>query len=144
MRDVQKYKSVSKAPLLINSCEIDMMFPADAQAATDKVLGNGAFPSGYERTYWEGCTHGFSVRGDLVRPPVVWLLSEVLSDAASSIEQPEGQGRKGGRLQGQCRVPDQAPVTTSIRGVVGAGTGRYVLWIVFTYPRTLWKYHSLY
>lgn len=62
----QKYKSASKAPLLINSCEIDMMFPADAQAATDKILGGGAFAPGYERTYWEGCTHGFSVRGDLV------------------------------------------------------------------------------
>ena len=43
-----------------------MMFPADAQAATDKILGGGAFAPGYERTYWEGCAHGFSVRGDLV------------------------------------------------------------------------------
>lgn len=42
------------------------MFPADAQGATDKILSGGAFAPGYERTYWEGCTHGFSVRGDLV------------------------------------------------------------------------------
>ncbi|KAH9933391.1 alpha/beta-hydrolase [Fomitopsis serialis] len=68
--DIEKYKAVSKAPLLINSCEIDMMFPSDAQAATDKVLGGGAFAPGYERTYWEGCTHGFSVRGDLSDPKV--------------------------------------------------------------------------
>ncbi|KAH9840050.1 alpha/beta-hydrolase [Rhodofomes roseus] len=68
--DIEKYKAVSKAPLLINSCEIDMMFPADAQAATDKILGGGAFAPGYERTYWEGCTHGFSVRGDLSDPKV--------------------------------------------------------------------------
>lgn len=46
-----------------------MMFPADAQATTDKILGSGAFAPGYERTYWEGCAHGFSVRGDLVSLP---------------------------------------------------------------------------
>lgn len=82
-----------------------MMFPADAQAATDKVLGGGAFAPGYERTYWEGCTHGFSVRGDLVRLPAVRCRGEVLSEAASATEQPEGQVRKGGRFQGQRRVP---------------------------------------
>lgn len=30
------------------------------------MLGNGQYEPGYKRTYWEGCTHGFTVRGDLV------------------------------------------------------------------------------
>ena len=56
----------SKAPLLINSCEVDQMFPIEAQEKTDALLGNGQYTPGYLRTYWEGCTHGFAVRGDLV------------------------------------------------------------------------------
>ncbi len=62
----QKYAEVSKAPLLINSCTVDQMFPLEASAKADEILGGGKFAPGYERTYWEGCTHGFAVRGDLV------------------------------------------------------------------------------
>ena len=59
--DFQKYLEVSKAPLLINSCEIDPVYgPAD-QAKTDEVLGGGKYKPGYRRTYWEGCVHGFAV-----------------------------------------------------------------------------------
>jgi hypothetical protein len=65
-RDVQKYKAQSKAPLLMNSCEEDAMFPPEKQAIADEVLGGGKFAPGYERTYWPGCTHGYAVRGDLV------------------------------------------------------------------------------
>ena len=62
----QEYRDTVKAPLLINSCENDPTFPQDAQAKADELLGGGKFAPGYERTYWDGCTHGFAVRGDLV------------------------------------------------------------------------------
>ncbi|KAJ3557497.1 hypothetical protein NM688_g1441 [Phlebia brevispora] len=68
--DLEKYKSVSKAPLLINSCEVDSQFPPESQAIADKILGGGQFAPGYERTYWDGCTHGFAVRGDLSNPKI--------------------------------------------------------------------------
>ena len=63
---VQKYKTNATAPLLINSCEFDELFPPELQAKADEVLGDGKFTPGYERLYWEGCTHGFAVRGDMV------------------------------------------------------------------------------
>ncbi|PCH44441.1 alpha/beta-hydrolase [Wolfiporia cocos MD-104 SS10] len=68
--DLEKYLAVSKASLLINSCEVDQMFPPEAQAKADEILGGGKFTPGYERTYWEGCVHGFSVRGDMSNPKV--------------------------------------------------------------------------
>ncbi|KAH9857255.1 alpha/beta-hydrolase [Lenzites betulinus] len=64
--DLEKYLAQSKAPLLINSCETDPQFPKDAQAKADEILGGGKFAPGYVRTYWDGCTHGFAVRGDIV------------------------------------------------------------------------------
>ncbi|KAI0642093.1 alpha/beta-hydrolase [Trametes meyenii] len=68
--DLEKYKAESKAPLLINSCTVDSQFPIEAQAKADEILGDGKFAPGYVRTYWEGCTHGFAVRGDLSDPKV--------------------------------------------------------------------------
>ncbi|KAI0795812.1 alpha/beta-hydrolase [Abortiporus biennis] len=67
--DLERY-STTTAPLLINSCEVDPQFPIEAQAKADEILGGGKFAPGYERTYWAGCTHGFSVRGDLSDPKV--------------------------------------------------------------------------
>lgn len=46
-----------------------MMFPPEAQAKADEILGNGKFP-GYKREYFPGCTHGFAVRGDMTDPLV--------------------------------------------------------------------------
>ena len=63
---MQEYFNKAKAPLLINSCETDPMFPQEAQKIADEMF-SGKFAPGYERTYWDGCTHGFAVRGDLVR-----------------------------------------------------------------------------
>jgi len=63
--DLEKYASISKAPLLINSCTVDAQFPLEAQAKADEILGGGKFAPGYKREYFEGCTHGFAVRGDL-------------------------------------------------------------------------------
>ncbi|KAI0917870.1 hypothetical protein AcW1_006887 [Taiwanofungus camphoratus] len=68
--DLEKYKAESKAPLLINSCEVDQQFPKESQAIADQLLGGGKFAPGYERQYWDGCTHGFAVRGDMSNPKV--------------------------------------------------------------------------
>jgi len=68
--DFEKYLAVSKAPLLINSCEVDAAFNQEAQARADEILGGGKFKPGYERLYWEGCRHGFAVRGDMSDPKV--------------------------------------------------------------------------
>ncbi|KIY44996.1 alpha/beta-hydrolase [Fistulina hepatica ATCC 64428] len=66
--DLEKYAASSFAPLLINSCETDQMFPQPAQAQADEILGS--FAPGYKREYWAGCVHGFAVRGDLDNPQV--------------------------------------------------------------------------
>jgi len=68
--DFEKYKELSKAPLLINSCEVDSTFPKESQAIADTVLGDGKFAPGYEQVYWEGCRHGFAIRGDMNDPKV--------------------------------------------------------------------------
>ncbi|KAJ3877212.1 dienelactone hydrolase endo-1,3,1,4-beta-D-glucanase [Lentinula edodes] len=68
--DLEKYCSVSKAPFLINSCEEDAMFPAEAQAKADVIFGDGKFAPGYRREYFPGCKHGFAVRGDMSDPMV--------------------------------------------------------------------------
>ncbi|KAJ6465154.1 dienelactone hydrolase endo-1,3,1,4-beta-D-glucanase [Mycena vitilis] len=66
--DLEKYVATSKAPLLINGCTVDMMFPLEAQAKADEIFAG--FAPGYKREYFEGCTHGFAVRGDMSDPKV--------------------------------------------------------------------------
>ncbi|KAK6992954.1 dienelactone hydrolase endo-1,3,1,4-beta-D-glucanase [Favolaschia claudopus] len=66
--DLEKYVSHSKVPLLINSCTVDRQFPHEAQAQADEIFKN--FGPGYKREYFEGCTHGFAVRGDLSDPKI--------------------------------------------------------------------------
>jgi hypothetical protein len=56
--------------LLINSCTTDGKFPHEAQEKADKILGDSKFAPGYKREYFEGCTHGFAVRGDMNDPKV--------------------------------------------------------------------------
>ncbi|KAG5651122.1 hypothetical protein H0H81_009774 [Sphagnurus paluster] len=68
--DLEKYASTAKAPLLINSCTFDPVFPLEAQATADEILAGGRFVPGYAREHWEGCSHGFAVRGDLSDPKV--------------------------------------------------------------------------
>ena len=41
------------------------MFPKSMGEEADKKFAN--FAPGYRRTYYEGVSHGFAVRGDLVR-----------------------------------------------------------------------------
>jgi dienelactone hydrolase len=64
--DLEKYAASSKAPLLINSCSNDSQFPLESSAKADEILGK--FEPGYKREHFDGCTHGFGVRGDLSDP----------------------------------------------------------------------------
>ncbi|KAK7027269.1 hypothetical protein VNI00_015358 [Paramarasmius palmivorus] len=66
--DLEKYVKTSRTPLLINSCEVDDQFPLEAQTAADKVFKD--FAPGYKRVHFDGCVHGFAVRGDLSKPKV--------------------------------------------------------------------------
>ncbi|KAH9016710.1 alpha/beta-hydrolase [Lactarius hengduanensis] len=66
--DLDTYLAKSKAPLLINSCETDQQFPKELAETTDGKFAK--FEPGYKRTYWEGVSHGFAVRGDLTNPAV--------------------------------------------------------------------------
>ncbi|KAF8815636.1 dienelactone hydrolase endo-1,3,1,4-beta-D-glucanase [Phlegmacium glaucopus] len=63
--DLEKYATTSKVPLLINSCTVDQQFPLESSAKADEIFGDGKFAPGYKREYFEGCTHGFAVRGDM-------------------------------------------------------------------------------
>ncbi|KAK7047440.1 hypothetical protein VNI00_006671 [Paramarasmius palmivorus] len=65
---LKQYVSTSKARLLINSCTIDKVFPPEAQAEADEVSKD--FVPGYKREYFDGCVHGFAVRGDSTDPQV--------------------------------------------------------------------------
>ncbi|KAH8998159.1 chlorocatechol-degradation protein [Lactarius akahatsu] len=66
--DLDIYVKKSKAPLLLNSCEHDELFPPALALTTDEKFSN--FEPGYKRTYWEGVHHGFATRGDLKNPVV--------------------------------------------------------------------------
>ncbi|TFY54020.1 hypothetical protein EVG20_g9875 [Dentipellis fragilis] len=68
-RDTEIRGNLHRA-VLLNTCETDPQFPAEKQAKADEVLGGGKFAPGYERKYWPGVVHGFSVRGDLSNPQV--------------------------------------------------------------------------
>ena len=59
--DLEKLLAQSKAPILINSCDIDQQFPAESCGIADKLFGEGKYVPGYKRVHWEGCTHGFAV-----------------------------------------------------------------------------------
>ncbi|KAA1077235.1 hypothetical protein PGT21_015874 [Puccinia graminis f. sp. tritici] len=67
--DFLELREKSKAPLLINSCETDSQFGAEAQKESDEILGNGQYKPGYKRTYYPGAFHGFGVRANLSNPP---------------------------------------------------------------------------
>jgi len=66
--DLDTYIAKSKAPLLINSCEEDDAFPKTFAETADQKFAK--FAPGYRRTYYEGASHGFAVRGDISKPTV--------------------------------------------------------------------------
>ncbi|KAF6742995.1 dienelactone hydrolase endo-1,3,1,4-beta-D-glucanase [Ephemerocybe angulata] len=69
-QDLEKYLTTAEAPLLINSASNDRRLNLEHQANADRILGNGNFAPGYKREHFEGCDHGFAVRGDLTNPQV--------------------------------------------------------------------------
>ncbi len=44
------------------------MFPKEVHEGTDAIFAK--FEHGYKREYFDGCSHGFAVRGDLSDPKV--------------------------------------------------------------------------
>ncbi|KAJ7624656.1 Alpha/Beta hydrolase protein [Roridomyces roridus] len=84
--DLETYLTKSTAPLLINSCTHDPVFPPASQAQADVILGGGAFAPGYKRNYYEGCAHGFSVRGDLSDPVVKKAKEEAFEESVGWIK----------------------------------------------------------
>jgi len=62
--DLEALLAQSKAPILINSCDIDQAFPKESCEMTDRLLGDGKYAPGYKRVHWPGCTHGFAVSGE--------------------------------------------------------------------------------
>ncbi|KZV89829.1 alpha/beta-hydrolase [Exidia glandulosa HHB12029] len=59
--DFVTLRSVSKAKVLVVSCEDDFSFPMDLQARVDEAMKGW---ENYERKFWKGCRHGFAARGD--------------------------------------------------------------------------------
>ncbi|KAE9401673.1 alpha beta-hydrolase [Gymnopus androsaceus JB14] len=68
--DLEMYFTKSSAPLLINSCTDDALFPHEAQAKADEIFVEGKFAPGYKREYWKDVSHGFASRGDVTIPVV--------------------------------------------------------------------------
>ena len=64
--DFERYRAhaLATAPLLINAAEVDAQFPPEKQRIVDELMmgeSGGAVKGAYNRTYWEGCEHGFAV-----------------------------------------------------------------------------------
>lgn len=47
--DLKQFVATSKAPLLINSAEIDEQYPPESQTVGDQIFGNGKYAPGYKR-----------------------------------------------------------------------------------------------
>lgn len=102
-RDFQRLlESGSTAFLLINSCETDHAFGPDRQVVADEALGEGKYIGGYKRNYYAGCSHGFSVRGDVVCltcSSFSCITIERLLTHCPRVEQPCGEGGERTRFQ---------------------------------------------
>ncbi|KAJ9102624.1 hypothetical protein QFC19_004733 [Naganishia cerealis] len=70
--DLEALKKVTpEIPMLFVTCTTDFMYGPEQQKVGDDVLGNGtAEGEGYKRVFYEGCSHGFAVRGDKSDPKV--------------------------------------------------------------------------
>lgn len=70
--DLEDLKKVTpEIPMLFVTCTTDSQYPPEAQKTGDEILGNGSMEgAGYKRVFYEGCTHGFAVRGDKSDPKV--------------------------------------------------------------------------
>jgi hypothetical protein len=52
----------------MNTNPNDPQLSDEGRAQADSILGGGKFAPGYKRAHYEGCKHGFMVRGDLNDP----------------------------------------------------------------------------
>lgn len=70
--DLEALKKVTpEIPMLFVTCTTDFMYGPDRQKIGDDILGNGTTEGkGYKRVFYEGCSHGFAVRGDKSDPKV--------------------------------------------------------------------------
>ncbi|VDC04521.1 unnamed protein product [Peniophora sp. CBMAI 1063] len=68
VEDLERYSSTVPIPLLINACEFDEAFGHDKQEKARELFKN--FKPGFDMHYFEECTHGFAIRGDLRDPKV--------------------------------------------------------------------------
>ncbi|KAJ4482065.1 hypothetical protein J3R30DRAFT_3218777, partial [Lentinula aciculospora] len=68
--DLEEYFSTSHASLLLDTYMVDGQFPQTAQSQADAIFSGGNFSPGYKREYFDGCTHGFAVRGELSDPKI--------------------------------------------------------------------------
>ena len=82
------------------------MAAQEAQKLADEIF-IGKFTPGYERTYWDGCTHGFAVRGDMVRVICAAIASHIVVAKTALTEQPQDQGWEGGCVRGDRQVLQQ-------------------------------------
>jgi dienelactone hydrolase len=60
----QKFAKETNVPLLINACEVDHQYPKEKQDKALEIFKD--FKPGFKQLYFEGCVHGFAVRGDMV------------------------------------------------------------------------------
>ncbi|KAL8279155.1 hypothetical protein RQP46_008411 [Phenoliferia psychrophenolica] len=65
--DLETLKAKSKVPLLWNVAEQDYMYTYAAADQADKILGDTGL---YTRINFDGCGHGFAVRGDMTKPEI--------------------------------------------------------------------------
>ncbi|KAJ9127654.1 hypothetical protein QFC24_001064 [Naganishia onofrii] len=70
--DLEALKKVtSEIPMLFITCETDFQYGPEKQKVGDDILANGTTEGeGYKRIYYDGCDHGFAVRGDKSNPKV--------------------------------------------------------------------------
>ncbi|KAJ9110746.1 hypothetical protein QFC20_002787 [Naganishia adeliensis] len=70
--DLEALKEVTpEIPMLFVTCTTDFMYGPEKQKVGDDILGNGTTEGkGYKRVFYEGCSHGFAVRGDKSDPKV--------------------------------------------------------------------------
>jgi hypothetical protein len=74
------------------------MFPKSFAEKADEKFAN--FAPGYRRTHYEGVSHGFAVRGDIVREHVLFITQSRSSFFTPCTEQAGGEDCQGRRFQG--------------------------------------------
>lgn len=66
-------------PIIISACQVDPIFPVEKRQKTEEILTKkeGLF---WEIDLFSGCSHGYSVRGDITIPQVKYAKERTLTD----------------------------------------------------------------